>query len=68
MPAASQPTSAPRPPTPGAPVGDPAEHRRLPRKAAAKAWKVDLRELGRRAGSMTEWDKTLPAPAGWAWR
>jgi len=34
-------------------------------KAAAKAWKVDLRELGRRAGTMREWDKTLPAQAGW---
>ncbi|MGY5885632.1 YceD family protein [Modestobacter lacusdianchii] len=34
-------------------------------KAAEKAWKVDLRELGRRAGSMTEWDKTLPALPGW---
>ncbi|WP_299958242.1 DUF177 domain-containing protein [uncultured Modestobacter sp.] len=34
-------------------------------KAAEKAWKVELRELGRRAGSMTEWDKTLPALPGW---
>jgi uncharacterized protein len=26
---------------------------------------VDLREIGRRAGSMREWDKTLPAPERW---
>jgi uncharacterized protein len=26
---------------------------------------VDLRELGRRAGSMQELERTLPAPAGW---
>ncbi|HEV7871725.1 MAG TPA: DUF177 domain-containing protein [Modestobacter sp.] len=26
---------------------------------------MDLRELGRRAGSLREWDATLPAPAGW---
>jgi uncharacterized protein len=45
------------------PVGDPADTAAA--KAAAKAWKVDLRELGRRAGSMREWDKTLPARAGW---
>jgi uncharacterized protein len=35
------------------------------RRPAADPWKVDLRELGRRAGSMREWDKTVPAPAGW---
>jgi uncharacterized protein len=26
---------------------------------------VDLRELGRRAGSMREWDRSLPAPERW---
>ena len=35
------------------------------RRPAADPWKLDLRELGRRAGSMREWDATLPAPAGW---
>ena len=35
------------------------------RRSAADPWKLDLRELGRRAGSMREWDATLPAPAGW---
>ncbi len=35
------------------------------RRPAADPWKLDLRELGRRAGSMKEWDATLPAPAGW---
>lgn len=35
------------------------------RRPAADPWKVDLRELGRRAGSMREWDRLLPAPAGW---
>jgi uncharacterized protein len=72
MPAASSPlsgaasTDAPRP------VGDPAATtaaekaaERAAAKALDKAWKVELRELGRRAGSMAEWDKTLPAKAGW---
>jgi uncharacterized protein len=35
------------------------------RRPAADPWKVDLRELGRRAGSMREWDKTVPAPERW---
>ena len=35
------------------------------RRPAADPWKLDLRELGRRVGSMREWDATLPAPAGW---
>jgi uncharacterized protein len=35
------------------------------RRSAADPWKLDLRELGRRAGSMREWDATLPARAGW---
>ena len=45
-----------------APVGSrPAEARR----PKGNPWVVELRELGRRAGSMQEWDRTLPAPAGW---
>jgi uncharacterized protein len=51
------------------PVGDPATRsvaEKAAEKAAAKAWTVDLRELGRRAGTMREWDKTLPARPGWA--
>jgi uncharacterized metal-binding protein YceD (DUF177 family) len=35
------------------------------RRSAANPWVVDLRELGRRAGSLQEIDRTLPAPAGW---
>jgi uncharacterized metal-binding protein YceD (DUF177 family) len=35
------------------------------RRPAANPWAVDLRELGRRAGSMLETERTLPAPAGW---
>ena len=45
------------------PSGDPAGS--AAEKAAAKAWKVDLRELGRRAGSLQELDRTLPAPQAW---
>ena len=49
------------------PVGDPSDTpaATAAEKAAVKAWKVDLRELGRRAGSMREWDRTLPALSGW---
>ena len=35
------------------------------RRPAANPWSVDLRELGRRAGSMLELERTLPAPPGW---
>jgi uncharacterized metal-binding protein YceD (DUF177 family) len=35
------------------------------RRPAGNPWVVDLRELGRRAGSLHEVHKTLPAPAGW---
>jgi uncharacterized metal-binding protein YceD (DUF177 family) len=35
------------------------------RRSSANPWKVDLRELGRRAGSMQEIERTIPAPAGW---
>jgi uncharacterized metal-binding protein YceD (DUF177 family) len=35
------------------------------RRPAGNPWLVDLRELGRRAGSLQEIDRTLPAPAGW---
>jgi uncharacterized metal-binding protein YceD (DUF177 family) len=35
------------------------------RRPAANPWRLDLRELGRRAGSMQELDRTLPAPANW---
>jgi uncharacterized protein len=45
-----------------APAGPrPAEARR----PARDPWVVELRELGRRAGSMQELDRELPAPAGW---
>lgn len=35
------------------------------RRPAANPWAVDLRELGRRAGSLQELERTIPAPAGW---
>lgn len=35
------------------------------RRPAADPWRIDLRELGRRAGSMQEIDRTVPAPGGW---
>jgi len=35
------------------------------RRPGGDPWKVDLRDLGRRAGSMRDWEKTVPAPAGW---
>jgi uncharacterized protein len=34
------------------------------RRSAADPWRVDLRELGRRAGAMRELDRTVPAPEG----
>ena len=45
-----------------APAGSrPAEARR----SSGNPWVVELRELGRRAGSMQELDRTIPAPADW---
>jgi uncharacterized protein len=35
------------------------------RRSSANPWVVDLRELGRRAGSLHEVERTIPAPAGW---
>src|SRR4051812_310391 len=35
------------------------------RRPAADPWRIDLRELGRRAGSMQEIDRMVPAPDGW---
>ena len=67
MPAASRPRSSAASTDVRRPVGDPTDTPAASAadKAAAKAWKVELRELGRRAGSMRELDKTLPARAGW---
>jgi uncharacterized protein len=71
MPAAPSPSSGAASTDDRRPVGDPADTaatsaaEKAAEKAVAKAWRVDLRELGRRAGSMREWDKTLPAQAGW---
>jgi uncharacterized protein len=50
---------------PAAPTPRPGAASTDVRRPAADPWKLDLRELGRRAGSMREWDATLPAPAGW---
>src|SRR3712207_3315524 len=46
------------PPRPGAASPD-------ARRPAANPWFVDLRELGRRAGSLQELERTIPAPEGW---
>jgi uncharacterized metal-binding protein YceD (DUF177 family) len=35
------------------------------RRPSGNPWVVELRELGRRAGSMQQLDRTLPAPPGW---
>jgi len=35
------------------------------RRPAANPWKLDLRELGRRPGSLQELERAVPAPAGW---
>jgi uncharacterized protein len=35
------------------------------RRPSANPWKVDLRELGRRPGTLQELDRTIPAPADW---
>jgi uncharacterized metal-binding protein YceD (DUF177 family) len=35
------------------------------RRSTANPWRLDLRGLGRRAGSMQEIDRTLPAPRDW---
>ena len=35
------------------------------RRSAANPWKVDLRELGRRPGSLHELQRSAPAPADW---
>ncbi|SDO25021.1 uncharacterized protein SAMN05660199_01640 [Klenkia soli] len=51
MPAASSPRRGAASPDARRPGGDP--------------WKVDLRELGRRAGSMRDWEKTVPAQERW---
>jgi uncharacterized metal-binding protein YceD (DUF177 family) len=37
----------------------------IDRRPAANPWKVDLRELGRRPGSLQELDRTAPAPGDW---
>jgi uncharacterized metal-binding protein YceD (DUF177 family) len=35
------------------------------RRPSANPWRIDLRELGRRAGALQELDRTVPAPEGW---
>ncbi|RZU32752.1 YceD family protein [Blastococcus saxobsidens] len=54
---------APTPHRSGAPSSRPTASQ--DRRPAANPWKIDLRELGRRAGSMQEVDRTAPAPADW---
>jgi uncharacterized protein len=50
---------------PAAPLPRPGAAATDARRPAANPWFVDLRELGRRAGSMQEIERTLPAPADW---
>jgi uncharacterized protein len=35
------------------------------RRSGGNPWRVDLRELGRRAGSLQELDRSLPTPEAW---
>jgi uncharacterized protein len=42
-----------------------AGHRPADRRPSANPWKIDLRELGRRAGSLQELERRAPAPADW---
>ena len=35
------------------------------RRPSANPWRLDLRELGRRAGAMQEIERTIPAPEAW---
>ena len=35
------------------------------RRPSVNPWKIDLRELGRRAGALQELDRTVPAPGDW---
>jgi uncharacterized protein len=50
---------------PAAPLPRPGAASTDARRPTANPWFVDLRELGRRAGSMQEIERTLPAPADW---
>ncbi len=50
---------------PAAPLPRPGAASTDARRLAANPWFVDLRELGRRAGSMQEIERTLAAPADW---
>ncbi|NEM07215.1 MULTISPECIES: YceD family protein [Geodermatophilus] len=50
---------------PAAPADRPGAASTDARRPGANPWTVELRELGRRAGSMQELDRTLPAPGGW---
>jgi uncharacterized protein len=58
LPTASTDMPAAHPPRSGAASPD-------ARRPAANPWRVELRELGRRAGSLQELDRTIPAPADW---
>ncbi len=42
-----------------------AGHRPAERRPSVNPWRIDLRELGRRAGSLQEVTRSAPAPAGW---
>jgi DUF177 domain-containing protein len=49
---------------PAAPLPRPGAASPDARRPAADPWRVELRELGRRAGSMQELERTVPAPEG----
>ncbi|MGY1722520.1 YceD family protein [Blastococcus sp. SYSU DS0533] len=50
---------------PAAPQNHPGAASNEDRRPSTNPWKVDLRELGRRAGSLHELDRTATAPEGW---
>jgi uncharacterized metal-binding protein YceD (DUF177 family) len=50
---------------PAAPQPRPGAASKDARRPGADPWFVDLRELGRRPGSMHELERTVPAPADW---
>ncbi|WP_236824580.1 MULTISPECIES: DUF177 domain-containing protein [unclassified Blastococcus] len=50
---------------PAAPRNHPGAASPEDRRPSTNPWKVDLRELGRRPGSLHELDRTAPAPEGW---
>ena len=55
------PSASPRRPD----AGTPGPRSQDVRRPAGNPLRIDLRELGRRAGAMQELDRTVPAPPDW---